>query len=130
MTGGKTMPHYDFNEPMTFLNALEQYALAHQCVLVALRNAFHQLLHADSFEAGVVNTVSQGGDTDTNGAIAGALLGRREGLPGRFPGRGIRRRPRPGRTKPSPEGSARRSGGMSPRRREGADYTLTAGPRK
>jgi hypothetical protein len=43
--------------------------------LVALRNAFHQLLHAPSFEEGVVRTVSQGGDADTNGAIVGALLG-------------------------------------------------------
>ena len=36
--GGMEMPHYDFNKPMTFLNALEQYALAHQCVMVALRD--------------------------------------------------------------------------------------------
>lgn len=43
--------------------------------LVALRNAFHQLLHAPSFEEAVVRTVSQGGDADTNGAIVGALLG-------------------------------------------------------
>lgn len=32
------MPQYDFSKPMTFLNALEQYALAHQAVMVALRN--------------------------------------------------------------------------------------------
>ena len=32
------MPQYDFNSPMTFMNALEQFALAHQCVMVALRN--------------------------------------------------------------------------------------------
>ncbi|MFM2152520.1 MAG: High confidence in function and specificity [Pseudomonadota bacterium] len=44
-------------------------------VLLALRNAFHQLLHAPSLEEGLVRTVSQGGDADTNGAIAGALLG-------------------------------------------------------
>jgi ADP-ribosylglycohydrolase/fructose-1,6-bisphosphatase/inositol monophosphatase family enzyme len=43
-------------------------------VLKALQNAFYQLLHAQ-FEEGVVNTVRSGGDTDTNGAIAGALLG-------------------------------------------------------
>lgn len=41
----------------------------------AFQNAFAQLLHAQSFEAGVVDTVRRGGDTDTNGAIAGALLG-------------------------------------------------------
>jgi ADP-ribosylglycohydrolase/fructose-1,6-bisphosphatase/inositol monophosphatase family enzyme len=44
-------------------------------VRIALQNAFYQLLHAASFEAGVVATVMAGGDTDTNGAIAGALLG-------------------------------------------------------
>jgi len=44
-------------------------------VLVALGNAFHELLHAPSLEAGVVATVRRGGDTDTNAAIAGALLG-------------------------------------------------------
>jgi hypothetical protein len=32
------MPHYDFNKPMTFLNALEQFSLALDCVMTALRN--------------------------------------------------------------------------------------------
>jgi ADP-ribosylglycohydrolase len=44
-------------------------------VLVALRNALWQLLHAPDLEAGVIDTVMRGGDTDTNAAIAGALLG-------------------------------------------------------
>jgi ADP-ribosyl-[dinitrogen reductase] hydrolase len=44
-------------------------------VLIALQNAFYQLLHAPSLEEGVIDTVMRGGDTDTNGAIAGALLG-------------------------------------------------------
>jgi ADP-ribosylglycohydrolase len=44
-------------------------------VLIALQNAFHELLHAASLEEGVVRTVRRGGDTDTNAAIAGALLG-------------------------------------------------------
>jgi len=44
-------------------------------VLIALGNAFYELLHAESLEAGVVATVRRGGDTDTNAAIAGALLG-------------------------------------------------------
>jgi ADP-ribosylglycohydrolase/fructose-1,6-bisphosphatase/inositol monophosphatase family enzyme len=44
-------------------------------VLVTLQNAFHELLHAPSVEAGVVATVRRGGDTDTNAAVAGALLG-------------------------------------------------------
>jgi ADP-ribosylglycohydrolase len=50
-------------------------------VLIALQNAFYQLLHAPSLEEGVVDTVRHGGDTDTNGAIAGALLGAMWGLP-------------------------------------------------
>jgi ADP-ribosylglycohydrolase/fructose-1,6-bisphosphatase/inositol monophosphatase family enzyme len=44
-------------------------------VLIALQNAFHDLLHAPTLEAGVVAAVARGGDTDTNAAIAGALLG-------------------------------------------------------
>jgi ADP-ribosyl-[dinitrogen reductase] hydrolase len=44
-------------------------------VLVALQNAFFQLLHAKGPEEGMVATVRRGGDTDTNAAIAGALLG-------------------------------------------------------
>ncbi len=43
-------------------------------VLVALMNAFWQLLHAPSPEEAVVDTVMRGGDTDTNAAICGALL--------------------------------------------------------
>ena len=56
-------------------------------VLIALQNAFYQLLHAATLEAGLVDTVRRGGDTDTNGAIAGALLGAvhgREGVPQRW----------------------------------------------
>ena len=44
-------------------------------VLVALHNAFWQLLHADSLKAGLVDTVMSGGDTDTTAAICGALMG-------------------------------------------------------
>jgi ADP-ribosyl-[dinitrogen reductase] hydrolase len=44
-------------------------------VLTALQNAFFQLLHAATLEEGIVQTIVQGGDTDTNGCIAGALLG-------------------------------------------------------
>jgi ADP-ribosyl-[dinitrogen reductase] hydrolase len=56
-------------------------------VLIALQNAFHRLAHAPDFEQGLVATVSAGGDTDTNGAIAGALLGAlhgREAVPMRW----------------------------------------------
>jgi ADP-ribosylglycohydrolase/fructose-1,6-bisphosphatase/inositol monophosphatase family enzyme len=44
-------------------------------VLLTLQNAFYELLHAPSLEDGVVATVRRGGDTDTNAAVAGALLG-------------------------------------------------------
>ncbi len=44
-------------------------------VMIAFRNALWQLLNAPSFEEGVVDTVMRGGDTDTNAAICGALLG-------------------------------------------------------
>jgi ADP-ribosylglycohydrolase len=43
-------------------------------VLISLQNAFYQLATA-GFEDALVDTVARGGDTDTNAAIAGALLG-------------------------------------------------------
>ncbi len=56
-------------------------------VLVALQNAFYQLLHAPNLEEGLVSTVMAGGDTDTNAAICGALLGAvygRKAIPARW----------------------------------------------
>jgi ADP-ribosyl-[dinitrogen reductase] hydrolase len=53
-------------------------------VLIAFRNALWQLLHAPNLEEGMVDTIMRGGDTDTNGAICGALLGAvygREAIP-------------------------------------------------
>ena len=44
-------------------------------VLIAFQNALWQLLHATSLEDGIVDTIMQGGDTDTNACICGALLG-------------------------------------------------------
>jgi ADP-ribosylglycohydrolase len=44
-------------------------------VLIAFQNALWQLLHASNLEEAVVDTVMRGGDTDTNAAICGALLG-------------------------------------------------------
>jgi len=44
-------------------------------VLIALQNALYQLLHAPSTEQGIMDTVMRGGDTDTNAAVCGALLG-------------------------------------------------------
>jgi hypothetical protein len=42
---------------------------------VALQNTFYELLNTDGFEQSMMNILSRGGDTDTNCAIAGALLG-------------------------------------------------------
>ena len=56
-------------------------------VLIAFQNALWQLLHAPNLEEGVVDTVMRGGDTDTNAAIAGALLGAvygREAIPAQW----------------------------------------------
>jgi len=54
--------------------------------LIALQNAFWCLQHLD-FEEALVQTVGRGGDTDTNAAIAGALLGSffgRDAIPARW----------------------------------------------
>jgi ADP-ribosylglycohydrolase/fructose-1,6-bisphosphatase/inositol monophosphatase family enzyme len=69
-------------------------------VKVALQNAFHELLHAPSLEEGVVATVRRGGDTDTNAAIAGALLGAvhgREAVPAQWRSMVLSCRPLPPR---------------------------------
>lgn len=79
-------------------------------VLVAFRNALWQLLNAVNLEEALVDTVMRGGDTDTNAAICGALLGAVEGrhaIPAQWseclrncrPAEGIRgvRHPRPER---------------------------------
>ncbi len=49
-------------------------------VLIALQNAFFQLMHSRDFEAALIATVASGGDTDINAAVAGALLGAASGL--------------------------------------------------
>lgn len=49
-------------------------------VLVALQSVFYQLNKASSFRSALVDIVSSGGDTDTNAAITGALLGAWKGL--------------------------------------------------
>ncbi|MBA2665241.1 MAG: ADP-ribosylglycohydrolase family protein [Bradymonadaceae bacterium] len=53
----------------------EDYVHQQGWVLIAFKNALWQLLHAYNLEQAVVDTVMQGGDTDTNTAICGALLG-------------------------------------------------------
>jgi len=48
-------------------------------VLTAFQNAFYHLASGHGVEQALIETVAQGGDTDTNGAIAGALLGAADG---------------------------------------------------
>jgi ADP-ribosylglycohydrolase len=48
-------------------------------VLIALQNAFFHLAAGTKLEPALIETVGRGGDTDTNGAIAGALLGAADG---------------------------------------------------
>ena len=68
-------------------------------VLIAFQNALWQLVHAPSLEEGIVDTVMRGGDSDTNAAIAGALLGAvygRGAVPGQWVETLLRCRPRAG----------------------------------
>lgn len=58
-------------------------------VLIAFGNAFHRLWQETPFEQALVETVMSGGDTDTNAAICGALLGAARGrsaIPPRWSG--------------------------------------------
>ena len=75
-------------------------------VLTAFQNALYELLHAPTLEEGIVATVGCGGDTDTNAAICGALLGAvngRDAVPGKWVDRIVKCRPTPGTTRPRPE---------------------------
>ncbi|MBE0619067.1 MAG: ADP-ribosylglycohydrolase family protein [Burkholderiales bacterium] len=60
--------------------AVDDFASDPGRVLIALQNAFFQLMHARDFEGALVATVGAGGDTDTNAAVAGALLGAALGI--------------------------------------------------
>ena len=56
-------------------------------------------MHAPSLEAAVVATVREGGDTDTNAAICGALVGAvtgRDGVPSQWQRMVLSCRPMPG----------------------------------
>lgn len=49
-------------------------------VLIAFQNAIYRMLHAESPAECIIETCCEGGDTDTNAAIAGALVGARDGV--------------------------------------------------
>jgi ADP-ribosyl-[dinitrogen reductase] hydrolase len=86
----------------------DDYVRQQGWVLIAFQNALWQLLHADSLEEGVVDTVMRGGDTDTTGAIVGALLGAvygRQAVPAQWIERLLNCRPQagqPGVRRPRP----------------------------
>ncbi len=77
-------------------------------VLIAFHNALWQLLHAESAEAAIIDSAMRGGDTDTNAAICGALLGAvhgRASIPQRWQDKLLQCRPearRPGVHRPRP----------------------------
>jgi len=48
-------------------------------VLRSLERAIVALLHSTSFEDEIIKIVNEGGDADTNAAIAGGLLGAKHG---------------------------------------------------
>lgn len=51
-------------------------------VRVAYRLAFWYLMNAPSYSAALIDVINRGGDSDTNGAIVGALLGSFYGIEG------------------------------------------------
>ncbi|WP_265755009.1 ADP-ribosylglycohydrolase family protein [Avibacterium sp. 21-594] len=53
----------------------QDYVTQQGWVIIAFHNMLWQLIHAESLESAVIDTVMRGGDTDTNAAICGALLG-------------------------------------------------------
>jgi len=85
------------------------YILQQGWVLIAFQNALWQLLHAASLEEAVIDTVMRGGDTDTNAAICGALLGAvhgREAIPAQWEAAVLSCRPeegKPGVYRPRPQ---------------------------
>ncbi|MDY0297446.1 MAG: ADP-ribosylglycohydrolase family protein [Acidobacteriota bacterium] len=78
-----------------------EYVRQQGWVLIAFGNALWQLLHAADSESGIVDTIMRGGDTDTNAAICGALLGAVHGehsLPRNWRRTVLRCRPESGRS--------------------------------
>jgi hypothetical protein len=54
--GGMEMPSYDFKQPASFLNALEQFSLALECVMAELRN---EAMFHDNGDHAMVNAAHQ-----------------------------------------------------------------------
>jgi ADP-ribosyl-[dinitrogen reductase] hydrolase len=74
--------HDDIRETVTAAaDGLPETFTRHQgWVRLALQNALYQLLHAETIEDALADTIGHGGDTDTNAAICGALYGATSGV--------------------------------------------------
>ena len=62
-------------------NILNDYTLNSGYYMLALENAVAVAKRAVSFQGGILETVKKGGDTDTNAAIAGIVLGAMHSIP-------------------------------------------------
>ncbi|WP_225612502.1 inositol monophosphatase family protein [Paracoccus sp. PAR01] len=60
-------------------SAPAEFQLQMGWVLIAFQNAFHHLMRGTPLAEALTATVGRGGDTDTNAAICGALLGALQG---------------------------------------------------
>ena len=75
-------------------------------VLTGFQNALYEFVHERTFKDAVIETVHCGGDTDTNGAICGALLGAvhgREAVPEQWVSCIVQCRPTEETTQPRPK---------------------------
>lgn len=63
---------------ISMLDLDETYSIGY--TLRTLSAALWCYWHSPSFEEGLISVVNEGGDADTNGAIAGAILGAKFGL--------------------------------------------------
>ncbi len=84
---------YDTRAPKSVVDAVDEASVStlddlrfdgHDMgyTLLSLQAALISCWRAESFEQGLRQVIEAGGDTDTNGAIAGAVLGARFGLAG------------------------------------------------
>ncbi len=84
---GKAIAHVRSSAPEELVTALEPIANGGEIeslstsgyVLDSLQTALHDALRADNADEAIITTVNRGGDTDTIGAITGAVAGARFG---------------------------------------------------
>ena len=77
MADSNSLDVFDLDEG---LNPQEQNRIGY--TLKAMGAAFWTLKHSHSFRDGIAQVIHEGGDADTNAAVAGALLGARDGIDG------------------------------------------------